>query len=191
VRGTRDLLPPETDLWNHVEANPPRSSPATTSAKSAPPSSRTHRSSPAPSAKKPTSSPKRCTRGKTARGRSLKNRSPSPCVRRTPPAWSAPTSSTISARPGSPEALLHRPAVPPRAPAERTLSPVLADRRRGHRAAERRLESPLRDAEVLEMLATLLDELGITDWNLVLNSVGSSEDRARTTKPLREALRRW
>ena len=27
-------------------------------------------------------------------------------------------------------------------------------------------ESPLRDAEVLEMLATLLDELGITGWTL-------------------------
>ena len=35
-------------------------------------------------------------------------------------------------------------------------------------------ESPARDAEILEMLATLLDRLGITDWNLELNSVGSS-----------------
>ena len=40
-------------------------------------------------------------------------------------------------------------------------------------------ESPLRDAEVLEMLATLLDELGITGWTLELNSVGSAADRAR------------
>ena len=39
-------------------------------------------------------------------------------------------------------------------------------------------ESPLRDAEVLEMLATLLDELGITGWMLELNSVGSAADRA-------------
>src|ERR1700749_2364321 len=38
-------------------------------------------------------------------------------------------------------------------------------------------ESPLRDAEVLEMLATLLDELGITGWRLTLNSVGSMRDR--------------
>ena len=37
-------------------------------------------------------------------------------------------------------------------------------------------ESPLRDAEVLEMLATLLDELGITGWTLELNSVGSAAD---------------
>src|ERR1700723_2777233 len=35
-------------------------------------------------------------------------------------------------------------------------------------------ESPLRDAEVLEMLAALLNELGITDWKLLLNSVGSA-----------------
>jgi histidyl-tRNA synthetase len=49
-------------------------------------------------------------------------------------------------------------------------------------------ESPLRDAEVLEMLATLLDELGVRDWRLELNSVGSSEDRARYNDALREAL---
>ena len=49
-------------------------------------------------------------------------------------------------------------------------------------------ESPLRDAEVLEMLATLLDELGVRDWRLELNSVGSAEDRALYNKALREAL---
>jgi histidyl-tRNA synthetase len=49
-------------------------------------------------------------------------------------------------------------------------------------------ESPLRDAEVLEMLATLLDELGITGWTLEINSVGSSADRERYNQILREAL---
>jgi histidyl-tRNA synthetase len=49
-------------------------------------------------------------------------------------------------------------------------------------------ESPLRDAEVLEMLATLLDELDITGWTLHLNSVGSSADRARYNDALRAAL---
>jgi histidyl-tRNA synthetase len=49
-------------------------------------------------------------------------------------------------------------------------------------------ESPLRDAEVLEMLATLLDELGIGGWRLELNSVGSAEDRKRYNGALREAL---
>src|SRR5579884_53024 len=50
-------------------------------------------------------------------------------------------------------------------------------------------ESPLRDAEVLEMLATLLDELGIQGWKLVINSVGSSSDRPRYVAALREALK--
>ena len=49
-------------------------------------------------------------------------------------------------------------------------------------------ESPLRDAEILEMLATLLDELGISGWTLHLNSVGSSADRARYNEALRGAL---
>ncbi|HEX4310344.1 MAG TPA: histidine--tRNA ligase [Acidobacteriaceae bacterium] len=49
-------------------------------------------------------------------------------------------------------------------------------------------ESPLRDAEVLEMLASFLDELGISGWTLVLNSVGSSVDRPKYVAALREAL---
>jgi histidyl-tRNA synthetase len=49
-------------------------------------------------------------------------------------------------------------------------------------------ESPLRDAEILEMLASFLDELGIRNWKLVLNSVGSATDRPRYLAALREAL---
>src|SRR5271157_2290162 len=49
-------------------------------------------------------------------------------------------------------------------------------------------ESPLRDAEILEMLATLLDELGIAGWTLHLNSVGSAADRAIYNDTLRAAL---
>jgi histidyl-tRNA synthetase len=49
-------------------------------------------------------------------------------------------------------------------------------------------ESPARDAEVLEMLATLLDRLGITDWTLELNSVGTTADRATFNDALRQAL---
>src|SRR6201996_3702510 len=49
-------------------------------------------------------------------------------------------------------------------------------------------ESAVRDAEVLEMLAALLDELGIKGWKLELNSVGSSTDRPRYLEALREAL---
>src|SRR6202522_4343921 len=40
-------------------------------------------------------------------------------------------------------------------------------------------ESPARDAEILELLATFLDELGIEGWRLEINSVGSSTDRPR------------
>jgi histidyl-tRNA synthetase len=50
-------------------------------------------------------------------------------------------------------------------------------------------ESPLRDAEVLEMLATLLDELGISGWVLKLNSVGSASDRPKYIETLRQALK--
>jgi len=49
-------------------------------------------------------------------------------------------------------------------------------------------ESPARDAEVLELLATLLDRLGITDWTLQLNSIGCTNDRAKYNEALREAL---
>jgi histidyl-tRNA synthetase len=49
-------------------------------------------------------------------------------------------------------------------------------------------ESAIRDAEVLEMLASLLDELGVTGWRLEVNSVGSSTDRPRYVAALREAL---
>jgi histidyl-tRNA synthetase len=49
-------------------------------------------------------------------------------------------------------------------------------------------ESPARDAEVLELLATLLDRLGIRDWTLELNSVGCTNDRVAYNEALRKAL---
>jgi histidyl-tRNA synthetase len=49
-------------------------------------------------------------------------------------------------------------------------------------------ESPARDAEVLELLATFLDRLGINDWTLQLNSVGCPNDRAAYNEALRKAL---
>jgi histidyl-tRNA synthetase len=49
-------------------------------------------------------------------------------------------------------------------------------------------ESPARDAEILELIATLLDRLGIKGWNLELNSVGCPDDRARFNQALRKAL---
>jgi histidyl-tRNA synthetase len=49
-------------------------------------------------------------------------------------------------------------------------------------------ESPARDAEILEMLAAMLDRLGITGWTLELNSVGSSAERVKFNEALRVAL---
>ncbi len=49
-------------------------------------------------------------------------------------------------------------------------------------------ESPARDAEVLELLATFLDRLGINDWTLQLNSIGCPKDRAVYNEALRKAL---
>jgi histidyl-tRNA synthetase len=50
-------------------------------------------------------------------------------------------------------------------------------------------ESPSVDAEVLEMLATLLDRVGITGWMLELNSVGCANDRPKYFKALQAALK--
>jgi histidyl-tRNA synthetase len=49
-------------------------------------------------------------------------------------------------------------------------------------------QSPARDAEILELLATLLDRVGISNWTLELNSVGSLADRAKFNDALRQAL---
>src|SRR5215467_13699843 len=49
-------------------------------------------------------------------------------------------------------------------------------------------ESPVRDAEVIELLATLLNRLGITGWQLQLNSIGCATDGATYNEALRKAL---
>src|SRR5579885_113162 len=49
-------------------------------------------------------------------------------------------------------------------------------------------ESPARDAEILELLATMLDRLGIRGWTLQLNSIGCPADRAKYNEALRQAL---
>src|SRR6516162_8466979 len=49
-------------------------------------------------------------------------------------------------------------------------------------------ESPARDAEIIAMLAHLLREVGIREWTLELNSVGCADDRARYNQALRQAL---
>src|SRR5512142_411815 len=49
-------------------------------------------------------------------------------------------------------------------------------------------ESPARDAEVIELLTTFLDRIGISGWTLELNSVGCAKDRPRFNEALRKAL---
>jgi len=49
-------------------------------------------------------------------------------------------------------------------------------------------ESPARDAEILELVATLLDRVGIKGWTLQLNSVGCANDRVKFNEALRKAL---
>jgi histidyl-tRNA synthetase len=49
-------------------------------------------------------------------------------------------------------------------------------------------QSPARDAELLELLAALLDRVGVTNWTLELNSVGDLADRAKFNDALRQAL---
>lgn len=49
-------------------------------------------------------------------------------------------------------------------------------------------ESPLRDAEIIEMLATLLDAVGLRGWELKINSVGCAQCRPLYLAALREAL---
>ncbi|MGA2004379.1 MAG: histidine--tRNA ligase [Terriglobales bacterium] len=49
-------------------------------------------------------------------------------------------------------------------------------------------ESPARDAEILELVTTLLDRVGIAGWTLELNSVGCPADRVKFNEALRAAL---
>lgn len=50
-------------------------------------------------------------------------------------------------------------------------------------------ELPSVDAEVLEMLASLLERLGIQNWTLELNSVGCADDRPKFNQALQDALK--
>lgn len=50
-------------------------------------------------------------------------------------------------------------------------------------------ESPARDAEIIELLTVLLEKVGIKQWALQLNSVGCAADRSRYNDALRAALK--
>jgi histidyl-tRNA synthetase len=51
------------------------------------------------------------------------------------------------------------------------------------------VESPAIDAEVIELVVALLHEVAITGFELLINSVGSKESRARYNEALRERLK--
>ena len=143
VRGTRDLLPPETALWNRIEA--------TARAVFArynfgeirtPVFEDTALFARGVGEETDIVSKEMYTWEDRARAQSEKTQIAHPAPgkhrRRGPRLHRAPAGRD---RPVA-EALLHRPAVPPRAPAEGPLPPVLADRRRGHRAAVLRQREP-------------------------------------------------
>ena len=50
-------------------------------------------------------------------------------------------------------------------------------------------DSPAIDAEVIEMVVAILDEVGIGGYELLINSVGSKESRALYNEALREVLK--
>ena len=135
VRGTRDLLPPDTDLWNRVDAKVRDISPATTFTRSARPSSKTRSCSPAASAKRPTSCRRDVHVYDKARAQSEKTQSLT-FVRRILPAWCVPTSSTASTAKHAAEAVLHRSAVSARASAE---GPLPSSSRLAPRSSDRPL----------------------------------------------------
>jgi histidyl-tRNA synthetase len=50
-------------------------------------------------------------------------------------------------------------------------------------------DSPLIDAEVIELTVSILNEVGVTGFELLINSVGSKESRAHYNEALREELK--
>ena len=179
VRGTRDLLPPETALWNFVEADGARRVPRLQLPRNPHADLRIDR----------TLRPRRRRRDRHrlqrnvhlgGRGRAESDKGQSLTLRPENTAgvvrayiehklWDARTE----------QALLHRAAIPPRASAERTLSPVLSDRRGESSgppppAANRPRATP-KFSNCSRRCSTASAS---QDWTLELNSVGCPADRA-------------
>ncbi len=74
VRGTRDLLPPDTDLWNFVDRKVREVFARYNYREIRTPIFESPNSSPAASAKRPTSSARRCSPGRTRRAPPAKRR---------------------------------------------------------------------------------------------------------------------
>jgi len=167
VRGTRDLLPPDTDLWNRVEAKVRSRSVGEET---------------------DIVSKEMFTWEDRARAQSEKAQS----LSLRPEATAGVVRAYIEHRLGDKGTLQKLYCIGPMFRRER---PQKGRYRQFYQIDAEIIgppsagsESPARDAELLEMLATLLDEVGLRDWQLQLNSVGCAEDRARYNKALREAL---
>ena len=127
VRGTRDLLPPETALWNFVEAAVRDVFRAYNFQEIRTPIfEATELFTRGVGEETDIVSKEMYTWEDRGRAESDKGQSLTLRPENTAGMWSGLTSST-NFRNGPEQALLHRSAVPPRTPAERPLSPVLSD----------------------------------------------------------------
>ena len=189
VRGTRDLLPPETALWNFVEAAVRDVFRAynfqeirTPIFESTELFARGVGEETDVVAKEMYTWEDR-GRAQSDKGQSLTLR-PENTAERRARLHRAQAMGTRAA-----EALLHRPAVSPGAAAEGTLPPVLPNRSGGHRADQRRQRiacARCRSAGTSWRLCSI--GLAFKDWTLELNSVGCTNDRAAYNEALRKAL---
>ena len=188
VRGTRDLLPPETALWNHVESVVRDVFRAYNFQEIRTPIFEETQLFARGVGEETDIVSKEMYTWEDRGARASDTGSPSPCAPKTPPAWFAPTSSTSSEIAACNKLYYIGPQFRRERPQKGRYRQFYQIGAEVIGPATSGSESPARDAEVLEMLATLLDRLGIKNWNLQLNSVGSSSDRARYNDALREAL---
>ena len=139
VRGTRDLLPPETELWNHIEATARRVFARYNFGEIRTPifedtqlfARGVGEETDIVAKEMYTFTPRSPgSQGGTAQSLTLRPENTAGVVRAYIEHNLGETRSTA-------EALLHRPAVSPGAAAKGPLSPVFSDWRRGHRSAER------------------------------------------------------
>ena len=128
-------------------------------------------------AKRPTLFRKRCTHGRIrAARRAIKDNRSLFAPKHSRSRSRVHRAQTLGSR--AEQALLHRPAVPPRTSAERPLSPVLSNRRRSHRPADGGQRVSGARCGSSGDAGDAARPAGDHRWNLELNSVGCPNDRA-------------
>jgi len=189
VRGTRDLLPPETGLWNHIESTARRVFQAYSFGEIRTPifedtqlfSRGVGEETDIVSKEMYTFTPEARIQGESAQSLTLRPENTAGVVRAYIEHQLGETGQLQKLYYMGPQFRRERPQKGRYRQFFQIGAEVIGPPSAGS-------ESPLRDAEVLEMLATLLGELGITGWKLLLNSVGSATDRPRYVQTLRAAL---